>query len=101
MGSCKNQDSSIHETLIGTIQEKTILIDQKNIILIDQGRKQNEKVAIQIKEGEYYGYAYLDQEDGYLVEDILEAINPQKNYAGMNKIISTFINHAKLKMIEY
>lgn len=101
MGTCTQQSSETQNILISNLRSKEQKIFDKNILFIDQGRHPNEKVAIQIMDGNYHGYAYLDMTEGYTTEDILESINPQDNYSDMNRIISTFLKNNPLKSIEY
>ena len=76
---------------------------QKNILIIDRGREESERSVIQLENGKYIGFGYLNTENAYLqLDDILDAIRIYEDNRDVQQIIRTYLNaHDVEKIIRY
>lgn len=72
----------------------------KDSLIIDEGRKPEEKSALLIRNGKYEGFGYFQPEFSKTVEEILDCIKPHPTYPESVSIIQSFIKKKKVKVIE-
>jgi DNA polymerase-3 subunit epsilon len=76
----------------------------RNFIILDQGRTPNEKSVVVVENGEYCGFTYLDESDGFShPEQIRVAIRPHfESNPEVKRIILRFIqDEKKLKVVYF
>ncbi len=76
---------------------------QKNILIIDKGRENHERSVIQLENGKYIGFGFMDTESSYLqMEDIVNCIKIYEDNRDVQQIIRTYLNgHEVEKIIRY
>ncbi len=76
---------------------------QKNILIIDKGRKESERSVVQLENGKYLGFGYLNTSESYLqLDDILDSIRIYEDNRDVQQIIRTYLNgHEVEKIIRY
>ncbi len=76
---------------------------QKNMLIIDKGREEHEKSVIQLENGKYIGFGFLNTETSYLqMEDITDCIRIYEDNRDVQQIIRTYLNrHEVEKIIRY
>ncbi|MEH0155563.1 exonuclease domain-containing protein [Limibacter armeniacum] len=74
-----------------------------NVMLIDEGRHAEERAVVQIENGMYKGFGYIEVNGGVSKIDELKAvIKPYKDNKDVNKIIRGYLRKKKLeKQIQY
>lgn len=74
-----------------------------NVILVDEGRHEEEKAVIQIEKGVYRGFGYFDTNDAAMnIRAMKSVIQPYKDNKDVNKIIRGYLRKSKLlKQIKY
>lgn len=75
----------------------------KNLLIIDRGREENERSVIQLENGKYVGFGFLNTEESYLqLEDIVNCIKIYEDNRDIQQIIRTYLNkHDVEKLIRY
>jgi DNA polymerase-3 subunit epsilon len=75
----------------------------KNLLIIDKGRKENERSVVQLENGKYVGFGFLNTEESYLqLEDIVNCIKVYEDNRDIQQIIRTYLNkHDVEKIIRY
>jgi DNA polymerase-3 subunit epsilon len=76
---------------------------QKNILIIDKGREDKERSVVQLENGKYIGFGFLNTENSYLqLDDILDSIRIYEDNRDVQQIIRTYLNrHEVEKIIRY
>ena len=76
---------------------------QKNILIIDKGREESERSVVQLENGKYIGFGYLNTSESYLqLDDILDSIRIYEDNRDVQQIIRTYLNgHEVEKIIRY
>lgn len=68
--------------------------------IIDRGRVADEKSVVLIENGTYQGFGYINNQEGYTLDELRECIERQPNNSNIPGIIRTFISSSKnLKII--
>jgi len=75
----------------------------KNMLIIDKGRENNERSVVQLENGKYLGYGFLNTEESYLqLEDIKDCIRMFEDNRDVHQIIRTYLNRFEVeKVIRY
>ncbi len=75
----------------------------KNLMIIDRGRQENERSVVQLENGKYIGFGFLNTEETYLqLEDIVTCIKIYEDNRDIQQIIKTYLNnHEVEKIIRY
>jgi len=74
----------------------------ENLVIIEEGRSDDEAAVILVENGHYLGYGYMDKRDSKLgIEEIKEAINYQSPNPETNGIIRNYLNGEKRKIIRF
>ena len=71
---------------------------QQNMIIIDDGRHENEFSAVKIENGKYHGFGYFDHSIGYNnLEIIHDGIKPYGDNHDVHNIINQYLreNHVR------
>ena len=77
-------------------------IFDKNLVIIEEGRSEDESAVILIENGHYLGYGYIDKIDSKLgIEEIKEAIDLKKHNPETNGIVRNYLNGEKRKTISF
>ncbi len=74
-----------------------------NMLIIDKGRKNDERSVVQLENGKYLGFGFLNTEDSYLqLEDIKDCIRIYEDNRDVQQIIRTYLNRFEVeKVIRY
>ncbi|MEN8247921.1 MAG: exonuclease domain-containing protein [Bacteroidota bacterium] len=102
-GACIGKE--LHEDYNARVMEalETFRYKNDNTLIIDRGRKIDEKAVIQVKNGKYvgYGYANLATTVGEM-EKLMECVESYQNNRDVQQIINNFLKNDKIeKVIEY
>ena len=77
--------------------------EQKNMLIIDKGRENHERSVVQLENGKYIGFGFLNTKESYLqLEDIRDCIRIYEDNRDIQQIIRTYLNrHEVEKIIKY
>lgn len=74
--------------------------EEKNLIIIDKGRSDNEKSVVLLENGLYIGYGYINTEESYLkIEDLKDCIKEQDDNRDIRQIINLYLRKNKPEKI--
>jgi len=75
----------------------------KNMLIIDKGREESERSVVQVENGKYLGFGFLNTEESYLqLEDIKDCIRIYEDNRDVQQIIRTYLNRFEVeKVIRY
>jgi DNA polymerase-3 subunit epsilon len=75
----------------------------KNLLIIDRGREEGERSVVQLENGKYVGFGFLNTEESYLqLEDIVNCVKIYEDNRDIQQIIRTYLNkHDVEKIIRY
>lgn len=78
-------------------------INITNVLIIEPGRNQDEYSLVQVENGQYVGYGYIDKIDAnQTIENLLECIRKQTNNPDARKIIYNYLlKNKNVKTIDY
>lgn len=81
----------------------TFYYDNKNLLIIDQGRNQIERSVVRIENGKYIGFGYLNVEESYVhIDSFLDCIKIYEDNRDIHQIIKTYLNNNSVeKLIRY
>jgi DNA polymerase-3 subunit epsilon len=81
----------------------TFYYKHKNLLIIDRGREEGERSVVQLENGKYIGFGFLNTEESYLqLEDIVNCIKIYEDNRDIQQIIKTYLNkHDVEKIIRY
>ncbi len=71
-----------------------------NFLIIGDGRRNDELSVVQVENGKYIGYGFVDREfagDG--IDTLLEAVHPRMDNRDIQRILRHFVNQGKTKQI--
>jgi DNA polymerase-3 subunit epsilon len=76
---------------------------KQNAIIIDRGRKINEKAVVQVKNGKYVGYGYTDlASTTKAIDSMTKCVEHYQNNRDVQQIINSFLKKEMVeKVIEY
>lgn len=74
----------------------------ENLVIVEEGRTDDEVAVILVEDGHYQGYGYIDKTDTKLgIEEIKESINYEPSNPETNGIIRNYLNGGKRKLIRF
>jgi DNA polymerase-3 subunit epsilon len=102
-GACITQESP------GTYNERVMealasfKLEQQNAIIIDRGRKINERAVVQVKHGKYIGFGYTNLvTTAKDIEEVTACVEPFQNNRDVQQIINSYLKKNKAeRIIEY
>jgi len=82
---------------------ETFQFKKQNTLIVDKGRKINEKAVIQVKNGKYVGFGYTDLvTTTKTANKLMKCVEPYHNNRDVQQIINSFLKKDKVeKVIEY
>ncbi len=102
-GACRGEESA--EDYNTRVMEalESFQFKNQNTLIIDRGRKINEKAVIQVKNGKYVGFGYTDvATTTKQIEKIMSCVQPFQNNRDVQQIINSFLKKEQVeKVIEY
>lgn len=63
-----------------------------SLLIFGDGREEEERSAVYIKEGEYQGFGFFHNDQNLAIEQVVEEIIPQKNNSDTKRILRQFLN---------
>jgi len=102
-GACVGKESAAVYNNRVTKAISTFYYENKNFLIIDKGRNNNERSVVQVEQGKYIGFGYLDVEESYLhLESFLDCVKIYEDNRDIHQIIKTYLNKNKVeKIIRY
>ena len=102
-GACIGKEPAVVYNNRVTRAIGTFYYENKNFLIVDKGRSQTERSVVQVEQGKYIGFGYLDVEDSYLhLESFLDCIKIYEDNRDIHQIIKTYLNkNAVEKIIRY
>lgn len=101
-GACTGHESSeeYNERAIESLEYLNRVFDE-NLIIIEEGRTEDEAAVILIEDGHYQGYGYMDKADlNQGIEEIKEAIDYVESNPETNGIVRNYLNGEKRKVMK-
>lgn len=85
------------------VAKNALGISVSNLLVIGRGRTGDEYSLVQVEDGKYIGFGFIDKDESSLpLEDILAYIRPQKDNPDTRKIIRNYlIRNRKDKLVRY
>jgi DNA polymerase III subunit epsilon len=84
------------------ILEKSYPVFEQNMLIIDKGRDKDESSVIQIENGKYQGFGFINPEETNSIEEMLECIDNNYNNEECNYIVQAYLLKNKgLRVIKY
>jgi len=78
------------------------MLDKGNMLIIDQGREENEKSVVRIEKGMYMGFGYISTDEGYLgVDQMLECVKPALDNRDVRQILNNWLRKNKVEKVLY
>lgn len=77
--------------------------EQKNLLIIDKGRHDEERSVVHLENGRYIGFGFIHTSQGYLqLEDIINSVKIYEDNRDVHQIIRTYLNRYDVeKLIRY
>ena len=81
----------------------TFYYENKNFLIIDKGRSHSERSIIQVENGKYMGFGFLNTEESYVhLDSLLDCIKIYEDNRDIHQIIRSYLNHNEVeKIIKY
>jgi DNA polymerase-3 subunit epsilon len=81
----------------------TFYYENKNFLIIDRGRNDSERSIIQIENGKYMGFGYLNTEESYVhLDSLFDCIKIYEDNRDIHQIIRSYLNNNEVeKIIKY
>ena len=81
----------------------TFYYENKNFLIIDKGRNHSERSIIQVENGKYMGFGFLNTEESYVhLDSLLDCIKIYEDNRDIHQIIRSYLNHNDVeKIIKY
>ncbi len=102
-GACTGHESAdeYNERSLESLGYLKKVFDE-NLVIIEEGRTEDEVAVILVENGHYLGYGYMDKSDSKLgIEEIKEAIDYKKSNPETNGIVRNYLNGEKRKVIRF
>jgi len=102
-GACKGIELSEQYNLRVMDALSSFQYKKQNTLIIDCGRKINEKAVVQVKNGRYIGFGYTDVvTTTRSVTKLMKCVEVYDNNRDVQQIVNSFINKEKVeRIIEY
>jgi DNA polymerase III subunit epsilon len=102
-GACKGVEAAeeYNERVMAAM--KSFQYKNRNTLIIDQGRKINEKAVVQVKNGKYVGFGYTDLiTTRKATKKLMQCVESYQNNRDVQQIINSFLKNEKVeRVIEY
>jgi DNA polymerase-3 subunit epsilon len=81
----------------------TFYYENKNFLIIDRGRNHSERSIIQVENGKYMGFGYLNTEESYVhIDSLFDCIKIYEDNRDIHQIIRSYLNNNEVeKIIKY
>ncbi|MEO0340874.1 MAG: hypothetical protein AAF242_16900, partial [Bacteroidota bacterium] len=103
-GACGNFESvEEYNQRADQAAEYLTTIFEKDFFILDQGREMHELAVVQVKDGNYAGFGYIDKESSIdQIDELENAVKAYPNNPETRKLIQRFLaKEGKYKVIEY
>jgi DNA polymerase III subunit epsilon len=102
-GACIGKESPAVYNNRVTKALSTFYYDNKNFLIIDRGRNHSERSIIQVENGKYMGFGYLNTEESYVhLDSLLDCIKIYEDNRDIHQIIRSYLNNNEVeKIIKY
>lgn len=102
-GACIGKESPAVYNNRVTKALSTFYYENKNFLIIDKGRNHSERSIIQVENGKYLGFGYLNTEESYVhLDSLLDCIKIYEDNRDIHQIIRSYLNHNEVeKIIKY
>jgi len=102
-GACKGDEALEEYNARVYAAIESFKYKKQNTLIIDRGRKINEKAVIQVKNGKYVGFGYTDLVTTTKpAKNMIECVDPYQNNRDVQHIINLFLKKEKVeRVIEY
>ncbi len=102
-GACIGKESTAIYNNRVTKALSTFYYDNKNFLIIDKGRNHSERSIVQVENGKYLGFGYLNTEESYVhLDSLLDCIKIYEDNRDIHQIIRSYLNHKEVeKIIKY
>ncbi|MBL7111567.1 MAG: GIY-YIG nuclease family protein [Bacteroidales bacterium] len=102
-GACVGKESAAIYNNRVTKAIGTFYYENKNFLIIDKGRINTERSVVQVEQGKYIGFGYLDVDESYLhMESFLDCVKIYEDNRDIHQIIKTYMNKNNVeKIIRY
>ena len=99
-GACVGQESSAEYNERVTQALKTFEQKHQNFLVIDKGKKEDEKALVLVERGKYKGYGYVDVEfAGNSLEQLKENIQLYQDNRDVQQIIKSYLQKNKVEKL--
>jgi len=80
----------------------SLKLDQGKVLIIDQGRSEEERSLVRIEKGMYLGYGYISINESYLgIEQMLECVKPELDNRDVRQILKNWLKKNKVEKMLY
>lgn len=102
-GACIGKESPAVYNNRVTKALSTFYYDNRNFMIIDKGRNHSERSIIQVENGKYMGFGYLNTEESYVhLDALIDCIKIYEDNRDIHQIIRSYLNHNEVeKIIKY
>jgi DNA polymerase-3 subunit epsilon len=102
-GACIGKESSAIYNNRVTRALSTFYYENQNFLIIDKGRNQSERSIVQVENGKYVGFGYLDTEESYVhLDSLLGCVKVYEDNRDIHQIIRAYLNKNDVeKIIKY
>jgi len=102
-GACSGKESSVEYNKRASKATDEFVFSARNFFIIDKGRSEDEKCAVKIFNGKYYGFGYFDINDiGFGLAAVHECIKPSNDNRDIQVILKQYLKSNKVeKIIEF
>ncbi len=77
-------------------------LDRGNVLIIDKGRKLDERSLVRIEKGMYMGYGYISVNDAYMgIDQMLDSIHPALDNRNIRQILKNWLKNNKIEKMLY
>jgi DNA polymerase III subunit epsilon len=102
-GACIGKESPAVYNNRVTKALSTFYYENKNFLIIDKGRNHSERSIVQVENGKYVGFGYLNTEESYVhLDSLIDCIKLYEDNRDIHQIIRSYLNHNEVeKIIKY
>ncbi len=90
---CKlcNKEESIEDYNARVIAVRDEMEAKESLLIVGQGRTKQEKSIVYIDQGDYKGFGFIDSDQNFSIEDMIDCIQPYKNNNDIKRIMNGFL----------
>ena len=102
-GACIGKESAAIYNNRVTKALSTFYYENQNFLIIDKGRNHSERSIIQVENGKYVGFGWLDIEESYVhLDSLLSCVKVYEDNRDIHQIIRAYLNNNDVeKIIKY